>query len=75
MADVVVDNPNSQTVMFAGRFINLSEISRQNHIDVSYLSRIFRGQRTPSLPYIKKISRALDMSIEDFVNALDKVQA
>jgi hypothetical protein len=63
--------PTKQTLAFAGRFINLSEISRKQGIDTSYLSRIFNGQRMPTVPYIRKIGNALEMQIQEFLDALD----
>ena len=64
-------SPNKQTLPFAGRFINLSEISRRQGIDPSSLSRIFSGRREPTLPQIRKISSALEMQIQEFLDALD----
>lgn len=68
---IIVQNPNTQTVKFAGKYINLSEISRNQGIDTSYLSRIFRGERMPTVPYIRKISAALGMEVQQFLDALD----
>ena len=68
---VLVDKPNPQTIRFAGKFINLSEISRQSGIDSSYLSRIFRGERMPTVPYIRTISGILGMGVQQFLDALD----
>jgi hypothetical protein len=67
---VVVDKPNSQTVQFAGKSINLSAISRDQGIDKSYLSRIFNGQRMPTMPYARKIAASMGMGLEEFLDAL-----
>lgn len=68
---IEVEKPNPQTFKFAGRFINLSELGRQNDMDPSHLSRIFRGERTPTVPYCRKISRALGITVDQFLNFLD----
>jgi transcriptional regulator with XRE-family HTH domain len=67
---VVEKSPNAQTIRFRGQFINLSAIARAQHLDVSYLSRIFRAQRTPSLKHCMKISAILGMTLDDFVQGL-----
>jgi transcriptional regulator with XRE-family HTH domain len=64
-------HPNTQTIPFANKFVNLSAIARAQNIDHSYLSRIFAGKRTPSLMYCKKISAVLGMSIDEFLVALE----
>jgi transcriptional regulator with XRE-family HTH domain len=64
--------PNAQTVKFAGKFINLSAIARAQGLDVSYLSRIFRGERAPSLKHCTKIAAVLGMTLDDFVQGLEE---
>lgn len=56
--------------MFGGIAINLSEIARAQHIDCSYLSRIFSGDRRPGLDHAVKIAEALGMGLEAFLAAL-----
>ncbi len=68
---LIENAPNAQTTRFAGKFINLSAIARAQGLDVSYLSRIFRGQRTPSLHYTQKIAAMLGMTMDAFVEALE----
>lgn len=68
---VFEQHPNPQTIPFAGKHINLSAIARAQGIDRTYLSRIFAGKRTPSLPHCKKISAVLGMSIDQFLEALE----
>ena len=66
-----VQRPTGRTIIFAGKYINLSAIRRATGISASHLSRIFRGERQPSVPRIRKISDALGMGIQDFIDALD----
>jgi len=66
-----VQSPTAQTITFAGKYINLSAISRSTGISGSHLSRLFRGKRQASVPRIRKISDALRMRIQEFIDALD----
>jgi transcriptional regulator with XRE-family HTH domain len=67
---VIEQSPNAQTIKFAGKHINLSAIARAQGLDVSYLSRIFRGQRVPSLGHALKIAAILGMTVDDLVSGL-----
>jgi transcriptional regulator with XRE-family HTH domain len=67
--------PFANCVMFAGRYVKLSELSRQFMLDHSYLSRILSGQRYPSLKYALRVAEALDMGLEEFLAELDKKKA
>jgi len=69
---VFEQHPNPQTVPFGGKHVNLSAIARAQNIDRTYLSRIFAGKRTPSLPHCKNISAVLGMSIDQFLAALEE---
>ncbi len=69
---VFEQSPNTQTVKFAGKHINLSAIARAQNLNVSYLSRIFRGERRPSLTYCTAIAAMLGMTLDDFVQGLDE---
>ncbi len=64
--------PTSKSVLFAGRYISLSGISRNQDIDQSYLSRVFSGERTPSLTHARKLAAVLGMGLEAFLEALDE---
>ena len=64
--------PTSKSVLFAGRYISLSGISRNQNIDQSYLSRVFSGERTPSLAHARKLAAVLGMGLEAFLEALDE---
>lgn len=63
-------NPNSASVFFCHEFINLSVLSLQTGLGVSFLSLLFSGKRQPSLRTIERVSEALGMGIEEFVKGL-----
>lgn len=67
----LVENPTKSSIIFGGKAINLSALARAQNIDPSYLSRIFSGVRTPRLDYVRRLSAALGMGLEDFLSALD----
>jgi transcriptional regulator with XRE-family HTH domain len=55
------DAPTSQSVKFAGRFINLAKLHRQVGIDRGYVSYILSGKRSPTVEYAKRIAQGLGM--------------
>ena len=65
-------NPTSQSVKFRGSYINLSEISRRSGIHQSALSRIFSGERKPTLTSAINISKVLEMGLEAFLAELEE---
>jgi transcriptional regulator with XRE-family HTH domain len=65
--------PTSQSVLFLGKYINISVISLYTNISKSYLSYIFSGQRYPSIRVAKLIALALDMNLSYFINGLDAI--
>lgn len=64
------DNPNTQTIRFAGRWLNLSAVARAQGFHPSYLSYIFSGKRQPAFNTLKKLTAALGMTLDDFTQAL-----
>lgn len=66
-----MDIKTNQKVVFADRELNLSEISRNINVSVSYLSRIFAGKRSPSVKTAKKIADSLNMKLEHFLDTLE----
>lgn len=62
--------PNSQTVMLGGKPINLSEISRETGLSVSFLSRIMAGTRDPSLATLKLLAEHLGYTLDELVNLI-----
>lgn len=53
--------PNSKTVRFLGRWINLSEIERVGGLNHGYVSNILQGKRKPSIDVYKQLATTLGM--------------
>lgn len=68
----IVSTPDSRTVRFRGQYINVSQIAVMQGLDKSYISRVFRGERDPSLATAKRIAACLGMGVGEFVEALDE---
>lgn len=66
----IQDKPTTTTVELAGKPINILAISRQTHIDQSYLCRILRGKKAPTLETALKIAGALGMPVEELYIAI-----
>lgn len=58
-------NPTSHSIRLGGRFISMAEIERQFDLDHGYISYILQGKRTPSIPYAKRLAKALGMFDEE----------
>lgn len=69
------DNPTSQSVRLCGRWVNLSELARNEGLDHGYLSKIFAGERVASTTYNRRIARGLHMTMDDLLEALDDRKA
>jgi len=64
-------HPSSQSVYFAGDYINLTDIAVASGLYPNHLSRIFSGKRRPTLNVAQKVSAALGMGLESFLEALE----
>lgn len=64
-------NPTSQSVRLGEVYINLSQLSRTQNIDQSYLSRIMAGKRRPRIDHAQKIAGALGITIDRLLELLD----
>lgn len=62
----------SGCIIFAGRQINLNRLATQEGMNYSYIYRVFRGLRVPSMPYAIKLAACLGMELGDFLRALDE---
>lgn len=67
--------PTYRSIKFGGRFVNLKELARDNHFNHSYITRIIKGSRTASVDYCRRVAEALDMPLEDFLQAVDELRA
>lgn len=65
-------HPTTQSVQLLGRYINLSALSRATGLTPSHLSRVVRGQRTPSVPVLFAMAEALGINMEELAAALRK---
>ena len=63
--------PSKATIWFAGKPLNLCAIGRAQNLHNSYLSRVFSGNRYPSVKNARKIAAALGMGLEEFLKTLD----
>lgn len=45
--------------------LNLSDLSRETEVGISYLSQIVNGKKVPSPKLAKKIADALEVEVED----------
>lgn len=65
-------NPTAQTVYLGSMAINLTGIAVVTGLTQGYLSRVFSGERTPTIPVAKKIAKALDLNLQELVDLLEK---
>lgn len=64
--------PTTQSVLFCGTYISITELARATGLDRSYLSRIFSGKRTPSVKSAGVLAIALGMTLEAFLRGLNQ---
>ena len=63
--------PTGQTVLFCRGFISLTALAFITGLHLSTVSYIFSGKRNLTLKAARKISKALGMGLEEFINGLD----
>jgi transcriptional regulator with XRE-family HTH domain len=51
---------------------NYSEIARATGLSVSFISRVFRGERNPSLASLITLAKAVDRTTDQLVKELQK---
>lgn len=66
--------PTYRSIKFGGRFVNLKALARDHHFNHSYITRIIKGSRTASVDYCRRVAAALDMPLEDFLQAVDDLR-
>ncbi len=67
--------PTAQSVWFAGAYINLTRFAQSGPFAHSYLSYIFKGVRTPSLAYARRLSVLLGMTLDQFMAEVEASRA
>lgn len=60
-----------KAVEFLDQRYNLKVIAAKASLDPSYISRVLSGKRDPSLSTVRKICRAMGVSLDEFVAGLD----
>ena len=65
-------SPTQKTITFAGDYLSLAQLSAKTGMYSSLVSRIFAGVRLPSLQSAIILSRALNMTIDEFLAALEE---
>lgn len=58
----------------SGTQIGILEISRRTHMSAAHISKVFSGQRQPSLAAAALIATALRISIDELYMRLVKIQ-
>lgn len=69
-AAFVQTRPTPTSIKIAGVYINLRELSRYLECDHGHLSRVFNSKRGPSVTMARRIAVTLNMTTDDFLNAL-----
>ena len=59
------------SVRFNGNLINISALARSLRVSQSYLSKVLAGKIAPNLTNARKIASALDMSLDEFLDAVE----
>lgn len=59
------------SVIFAGKIINISAIARTQNLDRPNLSNVLNGRRGAGINTIAKIAAALDMTMEEVIQAIE----
>lgn len=66
------ENPTHQSIRLGGRFINAKRMALDLNIERTHLTRIFAGERTPSLDLLRRIARAFGMTMEDLLECIEE---
>lgn len=67
--------PTKQSVILDGHAVNLVALADGEALDHGYLSRVCRGNRTPSIPYAETLATALGWTIQQLLDAIKKRKA
>lgn len=61
----------SGCLIFAGKSVNLNRLSTQEGFNYSYIWRVFKGLRVPSIPYAIRLAGYLHISLDEFLKELE----
>lgn len=70
----IEDTPHRNTILLAGRHINITLLSQDCKVDAGYISRILNGKRRASVDTLGSIASSLGMSLDDFRQAIAERQ-
>ncbi len=51
--------------------LNLSDVARGTGISISHINRVFNGNRTPSLPVLRKVAKYLNVDLTELSGYLE----
>jgi len=66
--------PTAKSVYFSGKFIHLTILAMCTGLSIGYISKIFRGEKQPSLKSAKRMADSLGMDFNTFVRHLEEHQ-
>lgn len=66
------EHPQRHSIYLREVCISLTAISSSHGFDLGYLSKIMRGKAVPSVPYLDRLSRALGMTMDNLMAAIDE---
>lgn len=64
------DEDRCNYIEFGGQYLSLRKLADEHGMDYSYLWRIFNGRRTPSVDYSLRLATLLNMTLDQFFEAI-----
>ena len=64
-----------KSIRFNGKILNLKAVSEEAGISTAQVSRIFSGQRNPSMASVRALAETLRITSAEFLTALDRKHA
>ena len=59
--NILESHPDSQSIRFGGRYINMGRMAEQGNLDPGYLSKVMAGKRKPSIDYAVRLVHILGL--------------
>lgn len=69
------DNPNGQSVLFGGVYINELKLAKAQNISQAHVSRVLGGTRTPSVRIALQLAAALGLTIDELLENINERRA